>query len=38
MTIASRRFFSSRWVEAPADTDELDPARLAPGFRAAGAA
>ncbi len=31
-------FFRSRWVQAPAGLEELDPARLAPGFRAAGAA
>jgi glutamate N-acetyltransferase/amino-acid N-acetyltransferase len=31
-------FFRSRWVEAPSGIDELDPARLAPGFRAAGVA
>jgi glutamate N-acetyltransferase / amino-acid N-acetyltransferase len=30
-------FFKSRWVEAPAGIEELDPARLAPGFRAGGA-
>ncbi|HUB99578.1 MAG TPA: bifunctional glutamate N-acetyltransferase/amino-acid acetyltransferase ArgJ [Solirubrobacterales bacterium] len=30
-------FFRSRWVEAPSGVEELDPARLAPGFRAAGA-
>jgi glutamate N-acetyltransferase/amino-acid N-acetyltransferase len=30
-------FFRSRWVEAPADVEELDPAQLAPGFRAGGA-
>jgi len=30
-------FFRSRWVEAPAGVEELDPGRLAPGFRAAGA-
>jgi glutamate N-acetyltransferase/amino-acid N-acetyltransferase len=30
-------FFRSRWVEAPAGVEELDPARLAPGFRAGGA-
>ncbi len=30
-------FFRSRWVAAPAGVDELDPARLAPGFRAGGA-
>jgi glutamate N-acetyltransferase/amino-acid N-acetyltransferase len=27
-------FFRSRWVEAPAGVDEVDPAELAPGFRA----
>ena len=31
-------FFRSRWVEAPAGVEELDPAELAPGFRAAGVA
>jgi glutamate N-acetyltransferase/amino-acid N-acetyltransferase len=31
------RFFKSRWVEAPAGIEELDPAQLAPGFRAGGA-
>ena len=31
-------FFRSRWVEAPAGVEELDPAQLAPGFRAGGAA
>jgi glutamate N-acetyltransferase / amino-acid N-acetyltransferase len=31
-------FFKSRWVEVPAGIEELDPAELAPGFRAAGAA
>jgi glutamate N-acetyltransferase/amino-acid N-acetyltransferase len=30
-------FFRSRWVEAPSGVEELDPARLAPGFRAGGA-
>lgn len=30
-------FFKSRWVEAPAGVEELDPAQLAPGFRAGGA-
>ena len=30
-------FFKSRWVDAPADVEELDPAQLAPGFRAGGA-
>ena len=38
MIVGSRRFFRSRWVEAPTGVEELDPARLAPGFRAAGAA
>jgi glutamate N-acetyltransferase / amino-acid N-acetyltransferase len=33
----SESFFRSRWVEAPADVEELDPAQLAPGFRAGGA-
>ena len=31
-------FFRSRWVNAPAGVEELDPAELAPGFRAAGVA
>jgi glutamate N-acetyltransferase / amino-acid N-acetyltransferase len=30
-------FFRSRWVEAPAGVEELDPDRLPPGFRAGGA-
>ena len=30
-------FFRSRWVDAPAGAEQLDPAVLAPGFRAAGA-
>lgn len=30
-------FFRSRWVDAPAGVEELDPSRLAPGFRAGGA-
>jgi glutamate N-acetyltransferase/amino-acid N-acetyltransferase len=30
-------FFRSRWVEAPAGVEQLDPAQLAPGFRAGGA-
>jgi glutamate N-acetyltransferase / amino-acid N-acetyltransferase len=29
-------FFRSRWVNAPADVEELDSACLAPGFRAGG--
>jgi glutamate N-acetyltransferase / amino-acid N-acetyltransferase len=31
-------FFASRWVEPPDGVEELDPAELAPGFRAAGVA
>ena len=31
-------FFRSRWVQAPAGVEELDPAGLAPEFRAAGVA
>jgi glutamate N-acetyltransferase / amino-acid N-acetyltransferase len=30
----SHGFFKSRWVEPPAGVEELDPAQLAPGFRA----
>jgi glutamate N-acetyltransferase/amino-acid N-acetyltransferase len=30
-------FFRSRWVDAPAGVEELDPNQLAPGFRAGGA-
>jgi len=33
----SEGFFRSRWVEAPAGVEGLDPAQLAPGFRAGGA-
>jgi glutamate N-acetyltransferase / amino-acid N-acetyltransferase len=33
----SAGFFRSRWVEPPAGVEELDPAQLAPGFRAGGA-
>ncbi len=33
----SAGFFKSRWVEPPAGVEELDPAQLAPGFRAGGA-
>ena len=29
-------FFRSRWVTAPAGVEELDPSKLAPGFRAGG--
>jgi glutamate N-acetyltransferase / amino-acid N-acetyltransferase len=35
---ATRTFFQSRWVTPPDRVEELDPARLAPGFRAAGVA
>jgi glutamate N-acetyltransferase / amino-acid N-acetyltransferase len=34
---AQDTFFRSRWVDAPAGVEELDPAQLAPGFRAGGA-
>ncbi|MFI5025546.1 MAG: bifunctional glutamate N-acetyltransferase/amino-acid acetyltransferase ArgJ [Solirubrobacterales bacterium] len=30
----SQSFFKSRWVKPPAGVEELDPAQLAPGFRA----
>ena len=30
-------FFKSRWVDPPAGVEELDPAQLAPGFRAGAA-
>jgi len=33
----SETFFKSRWVEPPDGIEELDPAQLAPGFRAGGA-
>ena len=33
----SEPFFRSRWVAAPDGVEELDPAQLAPGFRAGGA-
>jgi glutamate N-acetyltransferase/amino-acid N-acetyltransferase len=33
----SEGFFKSRWVKTPAGVEELDPAQLAPGFRAGGA-
>ncbi|HEY7266476.1 MAG TPA: bifunctional ornithine acetyltransferase/N-acetylglutamate synthase [Solirubrobacterales bacterium] len=35
---ATRTFFASRWVKPPPEFEELDPAGLAPGFRAAGVA
>jgi len=31
-------FFRSRWVKVPAGAEEVEPAELAPGFRAAGVA
>ena len=36
MSPATKTFFSSRWVTPPDGVEELDPAQLAPGFRAAG--
>jgi glutamate N-acetyltransferase/amino-acid N-acetyltransferase len=38
MSVAAPAFFRSRWVDPPAGVDELGPAELAPGFRAAGVA
>jgi glutamate N-acetyltransferase / amino-acid N-acetyltransferase len=38
MPAATQTFFRSRWVTPPADVEQLDPAQLAPGFRAAGVA
>ena len=35
---STHSFFRSRWVTPPAGVEELDPAQLAPGFRAGGAA
>ncbi len=35
---AIKAFFTSRWVDPPDEVEELDPAQLAPGFRAAGVA
>jgi glutamate N-acetyltransferase/amino-acid N-acetyltransferase len=37
MSAPSDHFFRSRWVDAPDGVEELDPTRLAPGFRASGA-
>jgi glutamate N-acetyltransferase/amino-acid N-acetyltransferase len=34
---APERFFRSRWAQPPGGVEELDPDRLAPGFRAGGA-
>jgi glutamate N-acetyltransferase / amino-acid N-acetyltransferase len=33
----TKAFFRSRWVEPPAGVEQLDPAQLAPGFRAGAA-
>jgi len=33
----TRTFFRSRWVDPPEGVEQLDPARLAPGFRAGAA-
>jgi glutamate N-acetyltransferase / amino-acid N-acetyltransferase len=38
MSPATKTFFASRWVDPPEGVEELDPAQLAPGFRAAGLA
>ena len=38
MSRATRTFFASRWVNPPEGVEELDPAQLAAGFRAAGVA
>src|ERR1700704_740843 len=38
MAAAAQTFFRSRWVSPPPEFDQLDPAQLAPGFRAAGVA
>jgi glutamate N-acetyltransferase / amino-acid N-acetyltransferase len=38
MDAATETFFTSRWVTPPVGVEELDPAQLAPGFRAAGVA
>jgi len=38
MTATTRTFFRSRWVNPPEGVEELLPAQLAPGFRAAGVA
>ena len=35
---ATKTFFASRWVTPPPEFEELDPAQLAPGFRAAAVA
>ncbi|HEY3191819.1 MAG TPA: bifunctional ornithine acetyltransferase/N-acetylglutamate synthase [Solirubrobacterales bacterium] len=38
MRTTAKTFFRSRWVDPPEGVEELDPAQLAPGFRAAGVA
>jgi glutamate N-acetyltransferase/amino-acid N-acetyltransferase len=38
MATGTRTFFRSRWVTPPPEFEQLDPAELAPGFRAAGVA
>jgi glutamate N-acetyltransferase / amino-acid N-acetyltransferase len=38
VSATTETFFRSRWVSPPAGVEELDPAQLAPGFRAAGVA
>jgi glutamate N-acetyltransferase / amino-acid N-acetyltransferase len=38
MAATTQTFFKSRWVTAPDGVQDLGPARLAPGFRAAGVA
>jgi glutamate N-acetyltransferase/amino-acid N-acetyltransferase len=38
VSATSSTFFRSRWVSPPGGVEELDPAGLAPGFRAAGVA
>jgi glutamate N-acetyltransferase/amino-acid N-acetyltransferase len=35
--VSAEPFFRSRWVEPPAGVEQLDPAQLAPGFRAGAA-
>jgi glutamate N-acetyltransferase/amino-acid N-acetyltransferase len=35
--VSADGFFRSRWVDAPRGVEELEPAQLAPGFRAGGA-
>jgi glutamate N-acetyltransferase/amino-acid N-acetyltransferase len=37
VSVGAHTFFRSRWVDPPAGVEELDPATLAPGFRAGAA-